>query len=297
MKKIHVFRISATLVVVSGLLSLSLYTDRLFAQTQQQSGAVGVEGRIPSDPPSEAPVITVPSSGQNFTQTPITVAGLCARGYLVEVFKNGVFAGSVQCSDGSFSLQIDLFDGRNDIIARLYDALNQAGPDSNTITVNFNSALPGSGPKVSIATSFAKRGAVPGSTLTWPLSLSGGTGPYAVSVDWGDKSTPDLISRPGTGDFVIEHVYTQAGTYNVVIKVTDANGETSYLQVVGVGNGPIQQTTSDQNNSQTVKTEKTILWWPFLLTLLLTGVAFWLGQRHQLQVIRDRLRRGERPFK
>ncbi|MBA3757483.1 hypothetical protein H0X09_01295 [Candidatus Saccharibacteria bacterium] len=272
-------------------------TSYSHAQTQQQSDSVGIEGRVPSDPPSQAPVITVPSNGQTFSQSPITIAGLCARGYLVEVFKNGVFAGSVECVDGSFSLQIDLFDGRNDIIARLYDALNQAGPDSNTITVTYNSSLPGSGPKVFITTSFAKRGAPPGTTLTWPLSLSGGTGPYAVSVDWGDKSSPDLISRPGVGDFVIEHIYTQAGTYNVIIKVTDANGDTAYLQVVGVGNGPIQQANSDTKIPQADKVERVILWWPFILTLLLTIVAFWLGQRHQLQVIRDRLRRGERPFK
>lgn len=268
----------------------------VYAQTLQESGSVGVEGRIPSDPPTDAPVITIPTSGQSFNRLPIAVAGLCKGDLLVEVFKNGVFAGSDQCSGGSFSLQIDLFDGNNEIVARLYDALNQAGPDSNTVSVSFNGALPGSGPKVIITTNFAKRGAVPGNTLTWPISISGGSGPYAISVDWGDKSTPDLISRQGPGDFTIEHVYTQSGVYNVVIKVTDRLEDTAYLQVVGIGNGPIQQ-TEEQSGPQGSQTQKEILWWPFLVALLLAGVAFWLGQRHQLQTIRERLRRGERPFK
>lgn len=266
------------------------------AQTLQESGSVGVEGRIPADPPTDAPIITIPTNGQSFNRLPITVAGLCKGDLLVEVFKNGVFAGSDQCADNSFSLQIDLFDGQNEIVARLYDALNQAGPDSNMVSVSFNGALPGSGPKVIITTNFAKRGAAPGDTLTWPLSISGGAGPYAISVDWGDKSTPDLISRQSPGDFSIEHIYTQSGVYNVVIKVTDRAGDSAYLQVVGIGNGPIQQ-TNEQAGSQAGDTKKEILWWPFLVTLLLTGVAFWLGQRHQLQTIRERLRRGERPFK
>lgn len=262
-----------------------------------QEGSVGIEARIPSDPPTEAPIITIPRNGQSFSQLPVTVAGVCTNGLLVEIFRNGVFAGSEDCSGGSFSLQIDLFDGRNDIIARHYDALNQQGPDSSTVSVTYSGATTRTGPKVSVTTAFAKRGAAPGSTLTWPLSISGGTSPYAVSVDWGDSSPPDLLSRSGPGDFIVEHVYGQAGTYNVSIKVTDANNESSYLQVVGVGNGPIQQTGQEGQPSSRTETQTIILWWPLILALLLSAVAFWLGQRHQLQLIRDRLRRGERPFK
>lgn len=263
-----------------------------------QEGSVGIEARIPSDPPTEAPIITIPRNGQSFSQLPITVAGVCTNGLLVEIFRNGVFAGAEDCSGGSFSLQIDLFDGRNDIIARHYDSLNQQGPDSATVSVTYSGATARTGPKVSVTSAFAKRGAAPGSTLSWPLSISGGTGPYAVSVDWGDNSPADLLSRSGPGDFIVEHVYGQAGTYNVVIKVTDANNESSYLQVVGVGNGPIQQSGQEgQGSSQGQDPERVILWWPLILALLLSVVAFWLGQKHQLQVIRDRLRKGERPFK
>ncbi len=98
-----------------------------------QSGAVGVQGQIGGAPPSQAPTISVPTNGQRFSNTPITVSGICTKGLLVEIFNNGVFAGSVFCNNGSFSLQIDLFDGQNDLIARVYDALNQASPDSTTV--------------------------------------------------------------------------------------------------------------------------------------------------------------------
>jgi hypothetical protein len=274
------------------------FPSKLTALTQQDSGAVGVEGTVPSSPPTKAATISVPSNGQTFTNLPITVSGLCTKGLLVEIFKNEVFAGSTQCSNGSYSLQIDLFDGRNDLIARLYDSLNQTSPDSNTVSVTLRSNSASSSSRVSLITSFAKRGATPGDPLSWPLTLSGGSSPYALTIDWGDKSAPDLLSRAAAGDFTIEHTYLQSGLYNVTIKATDVNGSVAFLQVVGVGNGPIQQTTaSTKNGGSGGQGQTKILWWPFLLTIGLLVIAFWAGQQHQLEAIRDRLRRGERPFK
>jgi hypothetical protein len=268
----------------------------VFAAQQTQSGATGIEATIPSAPPTTAATISVPKNGQAFSTLPITVSGLCTKGLLVEIFDNNAFVGSVVCGNGSYSLQIALFDGRNDLIARVYDALNQNGPDSSTVTVTFNSALPTSGPRPALTTAYARRGADPGTLLSWPITLSGGSGPYAISIDWGDKSAIDLISRSTAGNFNIEHIYAQPGVYNITVKVTDVNGSASFLQLVGVANGPIQQSTNaGQSGNGNVKVEKVIIWWPFLITLLLTVVAFWLGKKHQLETIRDRLRRGERP--
>ncbi len=259
-----------------------------------QNGSVGLQGEIPSNPPTKGPVITIPGNGQNFSSTPIAVAGTCQSGLLVQIYKNNVFSGSVTCSGGSFSLQIDLFDGRNDLIARQYDTLNQASPDSNTVTVNFNALKPSPGPRISLTTEFAKRGALPGSTLSWPITLSGGAGPYAISVDWGDKSSPDLMSRTSPGDITLEHVYKLAGVYNVLIKATDANGETAFLQVVGIGNGPIQQTSANKGSSGSTIVK--VIWWPLLVCLVMIISTFWLGRRQQIAQIRTRLRKGQKPF-
>jgi hypothetical protein len=260
-----------------------------------QSGNLGIEGQIGGAPPARGATITVPRNGQTFSTLPITVSGLCPTGLLVEIIDNGVFVGSVQCTNGSFSLQISLFDGRNDLIARVYDALNQAGPDSNTVTVFFSSGFASSGSRPTLTTAFAKRGADPNTPLTWPITLSGGTGPYAISIDWGDKSPLDLISRQNAGTFNIEHVYSQSGIFNVTIKATDANGATAFLQVVAISNGPIQQTSAN-TSGPTSKPERVIIWWPLAVTFALSIIAFWLGKRHQLQTIRDRLHRGERPI-
>lgn len=260
-----------------------------------QQGSLGLQGEIKGKPPTTAAIITVPGNGQVFTNTPITVAGICTNGLLVEIYKNNVFAGSVVCANNSFSLQVDLFDGRNDLIARVFDSLNQAGPDSNIVSVTFNTSKPTVGPRITITTAYAKRGAIPGTTLTYPITISGGIGPYAISVDWGDKTTADLMSRPFAGDLTLEHIYKQSGIYNTLIKVTDANGNAAFLQVVGIGNGPIQQNSADSSANTTV-TETKVVWWPLLIALALIITSFWLGRRHQIEQIRTRLRSGQKPF-
>jgi hypothetical protein len=257
-----------------------------------------MEGRISSPPPTTAATISIPRTGQSFTTLPVTVSGICPKDLLVKLFKNNVFAGSVQCTNGSYSLIIDLFDGQNDLVARVYDALDQAGPDSNTVTVGYNTAQPEFKSRVSLTSPIAKKGANPGQVLTWPITLSNGDGPYAVSVDWGDGKTPDLISRAFPGDFNIQHTYDKPGVYNILIKATDKNGGVAFLQLVGVANGALSQDTGNANNSgdSGTKTVTKILWQPAAILIPFIISTFWLGKKYQMHVLRQKIERGDRPF-
>lgn len=262
-----------------------------------QSGAVGLQGIIASPPPSQGATITIPGNGQTFTQIPVTVGGLCPANLLVKIFKNNVFAGSTQCNNGSFSLQIDLFSGANELVARVYDDLDQPGPDSNKVTVNYNDNRPGAGSRVTLSSIFAKRGVTPGETLTWPVILSGGRGPYAVSIDWGDGKSLDLKSLQFAGNFNMEHVYDNVGVYTIIVKAIDADGVTAYLQLVGVGSGDAGQGNQNNNNIQTVLTPRTrIIWEPAAVVLPLLVTSFWLGRRYELRLLRKRIERGDNPF-
>lgn len=286
-------KISLALLALPGLVGLFVlfHAPKAVGLTQQK-GSVGLTGTVPGPPPAQAATIDVPRNGQNFSDLPITVSGLCVTNTLVEIYKNNVFGGSVVCQGGSYKLQIDLFDGRNDLIAREVDDLGQYGPDSNTVTVTFTTILPSIGPRITLTSEFSKRGANPGSILSWPVTLSGGVGPFAISVDWGDKSKPDLISQQIDGTLNLQHTYAQSGVYNVLIRASDANGNVAFLQVVGIGNGPIQKTGS--NSSGIVTSEKTkLVWWPILVLFIFIFAAYWTGQKHQLEAIRRRLRRGE----
>lgn len=281
--------IKRTFIVLSiALLLMILLAPNSFAATS--SGAVGVEGRVPSEPPKNAPTITFPANNSNITDLPVTVTGLCQTGLLIKVFKNNVFAGSAMCVRGSYSISIDLFVGRNELIARAYDELDQASPDSNMVVVNFPvSPFVGTN-RVSLSSAFAKRGAVPGSTLSWPIILSGGSGPYAITIDWGDGTQTDIISREFPGTFDISHIYKSAGIYNILIRVTDKNGEKAFLQLIGVGNGEIGDNQATANQA-TVREVVRIVWWPVLLIIPFMLIAFWLGRRYELLSLRRRFDR------
>lgn len=266
-----------------------------------QSGSTGLQGQISSPPPTTAATITTPGNGQSFSEIPIRVRGICPGDLLVKLFKNNVFGGSVQCKNGSYEITTDLFSGRNELVVRVYDALDQAGPDSNVVVVNFNDSAPVQQSRVALTSNFAKRGANPGQVLTWPIVLSGGEGPYAISVDWGDGKTPDLISRQFPGNFDISHTYENPGVYNIIIKATDKNGNVAYLQLVGVGNGQLSQTggTGAGNTTTTptnTNTKTTILWQPAAILLPMILFTFWLGKKHELKVLRTKIEQGERPF-
>lgn len=275
------------LALLACLLIIASGANALGSSQNPQSGSVGLEGTVPGNPPTQAATIGVPTNGQVFTSIPIVVSGLCKTDLLVKVFSNNVFVGSAVCVNGSYSLKIDLFSGRNDLIARVYDSLDQAGPDSNVVTVTFNDAqFAQFGTHVTITSSYARLGVNPGAVLTWPLILSGGRPPYALSADWGDGNGADLksITFPGVVD--INHSFTQAGVYNIVVKATDANGTSAYLQLVGVANGKIAGGLSTSNGNTTVITKVIILWQFMLIALPLIAAAFWLGRRHELFVIR-----------
>jgi len=257
----------------------------------EESGSVGIEGTIPSPPPSTGATISLPTNGQIFTELPVTVRGICPDGLLVKLFKNNVFGGSAQCQNGSYAIVTDLFSGKNELVVRVYDALEQPGPDSNIVTVTFNSPTSIPGPRVSLSSNFAKRGADPGQTLEWPITLSGGSGPYAISIDWGDGKSPDLMSQAFPGTFTIKHVYDSPGVYNVVVKATDRDGVAAFLQLVGVANGQLIQAESAQSTQQTI-TRTEVLWLPAAVSIPLIFIAFWLGKRYAVRALRKRLEHG-----
>lgn len=270
------------------------------ARAATEQGSVGIEGRISSPAPTTAATISIPRSGQSFATQPVTVSGICPNNLLIKLFKNNVFAGSAQCTNGSYSIIIDLFDGQNELVARVFDALDQAGPDSNVVSVTYNASKPSFTGRVSLTTTIAKKGANPGQVLVWPITISDGEGPYALSVDWGDGKTPDLISQAFPGTFNIQHVYDNPGVYNIIIKATDKDGGVAYLQLVGVANGPLSQENDGANTDTTgtieLRQQTRILWQPIAILLPFIIATFWLGKRHELHTLKKKIERGDRPF-
>lgn len=250
-------------------------------------GSYGLEATKRKPPPTESATLTTPGNGASFTTSPITVNGICPKDLLVQVYNNGVFVGSVLCTTGSFSIQVSLFAGTNELTAIVYDELDQAGPVSNSITVNYtDTRFSAFGQLITLTSSYGRRSAPAGQTLSWPLQLSGGTGPYAFSIDWGDGSAAELKSQALSGVVTINHVYKKAGVYQVNVRVTDKNGVSAFLQLVAVASGKVDASTAvtgDKTAGNGVATTPPqILWVPTALSLILLLPAFWLGRRSQL---------------
>lgn len=295
----------AFLLLVSAVLLASITVDTFAYQYGDPNpppiqGSVGLSGKVTEPPPKVAAVITSPNNGQVFDTTPITVRGTCPKTTIVELFKNDIFAGSTICQDdGTFKLDIDLLYGSNKLVARVYDALDQAGPDSNIVTVTY-SAVPAQGAPIDASNpnnlqmllhaSPVYRGAFPGQSLAVPIEIIGGKPPFALSVDWGDNKT-DLISRGDNVVFNASHTYARAGTYSVVLKGTDANGRVAFLTIIIIVNGKAVTVggtgTSGSPAGQIIIKNQLVLAWPLLAILIIMVTSFWLGERrekHKLKV-------------
>jgi hypothetical protein len=248
-----------------------------------QPGSYGLEATKTQAPPKRAATISTPGNGSGFSTSPITVNGICPKGLLVQVYDNGVMVGSVMCTNGSFTVQVSLFAGENELSAIVYDELDQAGPVSNIVKVTYsNTQFKAFGSLITLTSSYGRRSAAAGSQLGWPLQLSGGTGPYAFSIDWGDGVPVQLKSQSLGGIVAIAHVYKKAGIYAVNIRATDASGVSAFLQVVALASGKVDGTATSDDKSSGSTTVTKVMWIPTAVSFALLLPAFWLGRQSQI---------------
>lgn len=258
-------------------------------------GSYGIAATKLQAPPAQGAAISTPGNGSSFSTSPITVNGICPNDLLVELYDNNVMVGSVMCKNGSFSIEVSLFAGLNELTAMVFDQLDQPGPVSNTVSVNYtNTQFSAFGELITLTSAYGRRAANAGNQLAWPLQLSGGTGPYAFSIDWGDGTPAELKSQPVTGVVDISHTYKKAGVYQINVKVTDVNGVSAFLQIIGLSNGKIEPTAA-ATGPTTIITK--ILWIPIIIALVLLFPAYWLGRRSQIVSLRNKLTKEHDAYK
>lgn len=283
------------LLLVVGL-SLIAYTAAA-SSPGPEAGSVSLTGVVPGKAPTVAATITAPKDQQRSSASPVTFTGTCPVDTLVEIYKNDIFAGSTNCSTaGSFSIEVDLLFGENIIIARVYDALNQPGPDSAPRTV-FYDVLPAQsgaltpldfgGTQLLLNTDAVFRGSFPGHELSVPIDILGGTPPYAVNVQWGD-STNKVIPRNSNETFKASHTYNKPGTYQISIQATDAAGRVAFITVASIVNGqPTSETAGGTTPSGSEPNQLLVLWPLYTSAIGILG-SFWLGERREKQILRKR---------
>ena len=296
MIRFHLTRVSHVLLSATAATIVAVFiSSTTFAITPLETpapkpGSFGIEATKKQPPPSRGATISTPGNGASFSNSPITVSGICPTGLLVQVYNNNVMVGATMCTNGSFSVQVGLFPGVNELTVIVYDDLGQAGPISNTVQVTYTDTHLGAfGQQITLTSTYGRRSAATGSQLTWPLQLSGGTGPYAFSIDWGDGSKPELKSQALAGLVSIAHTYKKAGIYTVNITVTDTHGVTAFLQVVAVASGQVDEAATASTDNKESAARPQILWIPTIVALILLIPTYWLGKRSQLVIIRNKM--------
>jgi hypothetical protein len=256
------------------------------------SGSIGLTGEMPGPAPTVAATITYPTNGQRISSSPVEVKGTCPKDTLVEIFKNNIFAGSTACgSDGTYSVSVDLLLGQNQLVARVYNALNEPGPDSNIVTVYYDVLPPqGSlitplnfaGTQLILNTNAVYRGSFPNQNLSVPLEIIGGTQPYAVNVQWGD-TTNKVVPRNNNLTFYVDHAYKAPGNYQITFQASDSQNRVAFLTVAAIVNGQTGATTGATNTPKSIN--KLLVLWPLYASTVAMLIAFWLGERREKHIL------------
>ncbi len=227
-------------------------------------------------------------------QPQITVGGTCPGGSFVQIFRNGIFAGTTACSEGLFSLKIDLVIGKNDLVAKVFDNLGQFGPDSAVVTVYYepqNGTTAGGARGIGqgtgtipqqllVTTDSLYQGVKAGSQLNFRVTVNGGKSPYAIIINWGD-GTQSVFVRSAAGQFNVGHIYQHGGIYKVTVEVTDMAGNKAALETVILVNGiPPSLSGNTQAAARYIPSWLTEVW-PFYLILVAIIASFWLGSFHR----------------
>lgn len=273
------------LLLIVGLALIS-YTASADDHPGPQAGSIGMTGTMPGKPPTEAATIKVPTDGQRYSAMPATVSGTCPENTLVEVYKNDIFGGSTVCSSiGTFSVDIDFMIGSNSLVAKVYDALNQAGPDSNKVTAYYDAiasqaaplaSLDFGGAQLLLTTDAVFRGVFPNQNLSMPLTLIGGTAPFAINIQWGD-GTNSVVSRNDNLTFNTVHVYKKAGTYQISVQASDSKSRIAFISVAAIVNGQ-PASTGSTTSSTTTTTNKLLVLWPLYIGLVAVVISFFVGE-------------------
>jgi len=265
-------------------------------------------------------IITSPTEGFAFNDSNIVVDGYCPDNSYVNLYDNGLFSGTSMCTTGgTFQVELSLYIGTNALMARPYNISDQPGPDSSGVTVTYEVKAARVTPvNISTPTQLNQEPALPllvvsnfhyqtfvvNNTFSWPLQVQGGTPPITVTISWGDTKETEILTNTNTS-IIIKHSFSQQGYYPVIIKVTDADGNTHILQLAALIRNPGSASIYTTNYHLPTPTPtgltkffdntKNWLWvaWPSLGIITLMISSFWLGERQEYKDVLYRRRHAK----
>lgn len=274
------------LVLAGATLLLASYS------VKAADGVINLSGFVPGPAPNVPADIHEPQHNQRFKEYLISVSGTCQTNKILEVYRQGVFAGSTICSEnGNFQINIALFPGKNSLMVRTRDSLGRYGPDSGMITVYYDA--PSTKSPLVLYTEPLHTGTQAGNEFNLKYEIAGGAPAYAVSIDWDDNLDIDLVSLPKPGDYYKTHVYERLGLYHAVISASDQAGNKAMIKTLiaingskdssGIGSSIPDACIKNPRSYECFVASRIVnmvdkLWPAFSFACLMT-FSFWLGER------------------
>jgi hypothetical protein len=275
---------------ITGILLIGISATGVHANAPgvvgNDNGQITIFTSVPGLPPTVGATIASPIDNQRFTSDLVPVRGSCKQNLIVRVYKNDILAASTYCTPAStFSAEISLFSGKNILKARNYDAIDQAGPETPSVVVYSDYITAQGLPQTAVSQQLLlyienKIWATSvNAEFVLPVQIIKGTAPYAIAIDWGD-GTNDLQSQVSSGGVQLKHTYKKVGqnhnAFDVVVRGTDANGISSYVQttIIVTGISPAVATS----DTIVTPTDKLAIAWPIWGLAAFMVLGFWAGE-------------------
>ncbi len=116
--------------------------------------------------------------------------------------------------------------------------------------------------------------------VSWQLNIHGGTTPYRITWEWGDRQTDATISQ-AVGPISNSHSYQQAGIYHITVRARDNQGREATITLLAVVNGsPVSALTRPIERPGNL-----VYVWPLLALVSFMVLSFWLGERYKFDTV------------
>lgn len=230
------YRALIAIVLLAGI--VVILTSRVAAADD-----IVITATVPAPIPTVAPIISTPQPGNSSKSPQIIVRGSCptiSPPIVIALFDNGSFVGSAPCINGSFSLGVSLATGANSLVATVETITGGTGKSSSSVVVTYSAlggaVLPAKQKSTPPRMSFVEHNLLltfgPNKDATISGSISGGTPPFTLTVDWGDLSHQTLTASTHT--ITASHHYAESRVYAVRLDIADVFGAVTAFQTAAV---------------------------------------------------------------
>ncbi len=279
------YRALAIVFALTGIAMLSI----TLVNNAAAASLVTVQATKQTPVPTTAALIATPANGDTLNTNSTLVTGSCpvvTPQVMVTLLVDGTNVGSAACdSNNDFSLPVTFSAGSHTLVAQTYTITDQPGPASTPVRINSPAgtaqAISTSPIVLTAAAPLSYLGAT--KTATWSGTITGGTPPYHVHIDWNDGKQTDVNVKAGKQSF--SHMYTSLTSYDPLISVIDSAGnavnEQFTVSAYTTASPQTSLTAYNDSASQSTVSARTLfgLYGLFITTISICGII-WVEARH-----------------